>query len=71
MNLKSWERIFKKHLGTIKYDKKVIVIINDAEEHVQGIIKDMDKDFIVIEDSPEGKITAIIELEQVAGFRFL
>ncbi len=69
MNRTSWERILKKYAQSIGPGKELIVVFKTSRDHVCGIIKEIDEDFLVLESKDGKGIVAIIELEQVAGFR--
>jgi len=69
MNRTSWERILKKYAESIGPGKEVIVIFKNARDHVSGVIKEIDEDFLVLEDEDRSGIAAIVELDEVAGFR--
>lgn len=69
MNRTSWERILKKYSYSIGVGKEVIIIFKNARDHVSGVIKEIDEDFLVLENKDGSGLTAIVELESVAGFR--
>ncbi len=69
MNRRSWEQILKKYSEFIGPGKEVIIIFKNARDHVNGVIKEIDEDFLVLENKDGSGIAAIIELEEVAGFR--
>ena len=69
MNRTSWERILKKYSESIGVGKEVIIIFKNSRDHVSGVIKEIDEDFLVLENKDGTGITAIVELGAVAGFR--
>jgi len=68
MNRTSWERILGKYSESMGPGKPVTVIFKTARNHVSGIIKEIDEDFLVLENKEGGGIAAIVELNEVAGF---
>jgi hypothetical protein len=68
MNRTSWERILNKYPDPIGPGKEVIVVFKNARDHVSGLIKEIDEDFLVLENKDGSGIVAII-LNEVAGFR--
>ncbi|MGC8787366.1 MAG: hypothetical protein ACP5Q1_08080 [Anaerolineae bacterium] len=69
MNRTSWERILKKYSESIGLGKEAIVIFKNARDHVSGVIKKIDEDFLILENKDGSGITAIVELNEIAGFR--
>jgi len=66
MNRTSWERILKKYSESIGPGKEIIIVFKNARDHVSGIIKEIDEDFLV----PENKDgSGIVAINEVAGFR--
>lgn len=69
MNPTSWDRILEKYSESIGVGKEVIVIFKNARDHVSGLIKEIDEDFLVLENKNRSGIAAIVELDEIAGFR--
>ncbi|MBI5749165.1 MAG: hypothetical protein HZA00_08570 [Nitrospinae bacterium] len=70
MNRENWERILKKYEKSFKQGKAVCVIVKAGEENViSGIIKEIDDNFLVIEEAGKERIKAIIALEQVVALK--
>jgi hypothetical protein len=69
MNRTSWERIVKKYGDSIGVGQEVIIIFRTARDHVSGLIKEIDEDFLVLEERDGSGIGAIVELDEIAGFR--
>jgi hypothetical protein len=49
--------------------KEVIIVFKNARDHVSGLIKEIDQDFLVLENKDGNGIAAIVELDEIAGFR--
>ena len=69
MNRTSWERILKRYSESVGPGKKVIIVFKTARDGVSGVIKEIDEDFLVLENKDGSGIAAIVELGEVAGFR--
>lgn len=69
MNRTSWDRILKMYSQSIGIGKAVIIIFRNPQDHVSGVIREIDEDFLVLENKDGGGIAAIVELDEVAGFR--
>lgn len=69
MNRTGMERILKNYAELIGPGKEVIVIFKNARDHVSGVIKEIDEDFLILENNERRGIAAIVELDEVAGFR--
>lgn len=69
MNRTSWERILKRYSESIGPGKEGIVIFKNTRDHVSGVIKEVDEDFLVLENKDESVTAAIVELDEIAGFR--
>lgn len=69
LNRRSWGQILKKYSESIGVGKEVIVIFKGARGYISGVIKEFDEDFLVLEKKDGSGLTAIVELERVAGFR--
>jgi hypothetical protein len=65
----AWERILKKYSESIGVGKEVIIIFKNALNLVSGVIKEIDEDFLFLENKDGTGLTAIVELQSVAGFR--
>ncbi len=69
MNRTSWERILKKYSEFIGPGNEVIIVFKTARDHINGMIKEMDEDFLVVLNKDGSGIAAIVELDEIAGFR--
>lgn len=50
INRTSWELILKKYSESIGPVKKVIIVFKNARDHVSGLIKEIDEDFLALEN---------------------
>lgn len=69
INRTSWELILKKYSESIGPVKKVIIVFKNARDQVSGLIKEIDEDFLVLENYDRSDTVAIVELDEIAGFR--
>jgi hypothetical protein len=47
----------------------VILVFKTARDCVSGLIQEIDEDFLVLENKGGSGIAAIVELDEIAGFR--
>jgi predicted HAD superfamily phosphohydrolase YqeG len=69
MNRTSWERILKKYSESIGVGKEGTIVSNTARYRVSIVSREIDEDFIILENKDGSGLAAIVELEEVAGFR--
>ncbi len=69
MNRTSWQRILKKYSESIGPGKEIIIVFKNAKDHISGVIKEIDEDFLVLENKEASGIVAVVELNEVAGLR--
>lgn len=50
-------------------DKEIIFILKNGRDQVGGLIKEIDEDFLILENKDRSVIVAIVELDEIAGFR--
>ena len=69
MNRTSWERMLKKFSNSIGVGREVHVIFRTTRSVAYGLIKEIDEEFLVLEEKDGSGISAIVELDEIAGFR--
>jgi len=69
MNRQSWEQMLMKYSESVGPGKEVIIIFKNARDHVSGVIEEIDEDFLVLGNKDGSGMAAIVELDEVAGFR--
>jgi hypothetical protein len=68
MDPRGWQRVLQKYTASIGSGMEVVVILKSAPDHLQGVIKEMDTDFLVLE-TKSGHIAAVIALSEVAALQ--
>lgn len=63
-----WQRILHKYAESIGSDKEVVVILKSTPDHLRGVIKEIDEDFLVLE-TKAGHMAAIVALSDVAALQ--
>lgn len=69
MNRRSWGQILRKYSESIGLGEEVIIVFKNARDFVSGVIKEIDEDLVVLENKDRRGIAAIVELDEIAGFR--
>jgi len=69
MNRTSWERTLEKLSNSIGVGKEAINIFGSEREHVSSLIKEIEEEFLVLEEKDGSGISAVVELDEIAGFR--
>ena len=69
MNRTSWERMLEKPSNPIGVGREVHVIFGTTQGVAYGLIKEIDEDFLVLEEKDGSGISAVVELDEIAGFR--
>jgi hypothetical protein len=57
----SWGRILKKYGDSIGVGQEIIVVFRTALDHVSGLIKESDEDFLVLEAKCSSSSVEVIE----------
>jgi len=69
MNRTSWEWKLKNYGNSIGAGKEAINIFGSEREHVSSLIKEIEEEFLVLEEKDGSGISAVVELDEIAGFR--
>jgi len=69
MNRTSWEWKLKNYGNSFGVGREVHVIFRTTRGVAYGLIKEIDEDFVVLKMEEGSGISAIVELDEIAGFR--
>lgn len=61
MNRTSWDRILKKYSESIGVGKEVLIIFKNARNYINGVNKEIDEDFLVLENKDGSRVAALVE----------
>ncbi len=63
-----WQRMLQKYAESLSSGKEVVVILKNTPDHLSGVIKEIDADFLVLE-TKFGHIAAVVALSEVAAIQ--